>query len=83
LNRIDLLKIDIEGAEKYLLTGENAGLFQEKIRYILVETHALNDFHVEHVVNYLSGLGFRILMTRTPYVLDRNYIIDAYNLRYR
>jgi FkbM family methyltransferase len=79
LDQIDLLKIDIEGAEKYLLTEENASLFQHRVRYILLETHSLNDFRTEQAVAYLSSLGFRLAMTRTPYVLDRNYIIDAYN----
>jgi hypothetical protein len=73
------LKIDIEGAEKYLLTEENAPLFQRRVGYILLETHSLNDFRVEQAVAYLSGLGFRLAMTRTPYILDRNYIIDACN----
>lgn len=34
LDWIDLLKIDIEGAEKYLLTEENAPLFQHRVGYI-------------------------------------------------
>jgi FkbM family methyltransferase len=79
LDRIDLLKIDIEGAEKYLLTEENTPLFQRQVGYILLETHTLNDFRFEQAVAYLSGLGFRLALMRTPYALDRNYIIDAYN----
>ena len=79
LERIDLLKIDIEGAEKYLLTEANVPLFQQRVGYILLETHSLNDFRAEQAVTYLSGLGFRLAMTPTPYVLGRNYIIDAYN----
>jgi len=79
LERIDLLKIDIEGAEKYLLTEENVPLFQKRVGYILLETHSLNDFCTEQAVDYLSGLGFRLAMTRTPYILDRNYVIDACN----
>jgi FkbM family methyltransferase len=79
LERIDLLKIDIEGAEKYLLTEANVPLFQQRVGYILLETHSLNDFNTEQAVAYLSGLGFRLAMRPTPYVLGRNYIIDACN----
>lgn len=79
LERIDLLKIDIEGAEKYLLTEENVPLFQQRVGYILLETHSLNDFCTEQAVDYLNGLGFCLAMTRTPYILDGNYIIDACN----
>jgi FkbM family methyltransferase len=79
LGWIDLLKIDIEGAEKYLLTEENMPLFQERVGYILLETHSLNEFRAEQAVNYFSKLGFQLRMTRTPYIMDRNYIIDACN----
>jgi FkbM family methyltransferase len=79
LNTIDLLKIDIEGAEKYLLTPENACLFREKVKYILLETHSINDFNTSHCVAYLRDLGFKLVLTPTPYVIDKNFIIDALN----
>ena len=79
LKRIDLLKIDIEGAEKYLLTEANAPLFKRRVGYILLETHSLNEFRAEQAVAYLSGLGFRLTITPTPYILGRNFIIDACN----
>jgi FkbM family methyltransferase len=79
LQTIDLLKIDIEGAEKYLLTPENACLFQEKVKYILLESHSINDFGVDHCVAYLRNLGFKLVLTPTPYVIDKNFIIDALN----
>jgi FkbM family methyltransferase len=79
LNTIDLLKVDIEGAEKYLLTPENAGLFRERVKYILLESHSINDFGVDHCVAYLRDLGFKLVLTPTPYVIDKNFIIDALN----
>ena len=79
LNTIDLLKVDIEGAEKYLLTPENAGLFQERVKYILLESHSINDFGVDHCVAYLRDLGFKLVLTPTPYIIDKNFIIDALN----
>ncbi len=79
IEQIDFLKIDIEGAEKYLLTAENGDLFRERVRYMVLETHTLNDFRIEQAVAYLSGLGFRLALSRTPFVLDRNFIINAAN----
>jgi FkbM family methyltransferase len=79
LETIDLLKIDIEGAEKYLLTAENAHLFQERVKYILLETHSINGFDASHCAAYLGGLGFQLVLTPTPYVIDKNFIIDALN----
>lgn len=79
LETIDLLKIDIEGAEKYLLTAENACLFRERVKYVLLETHSLNGFDASHCAAYLGGLGFQLVLTPTPYVIDKNFIIDALN----
>jgi FkbM family methyltransferase len=79
LETIDLLKIDIEGAEKYLLTTENASLFRERVKYILLETHSLNGFNASHCAAYLGGLGFHLVLTPTPYAIDKNFIIDALN----
>jgi FkbM family methyltransferase len=79
LETIDLLKIDIEGAEKYLLTSENASLFRERVKYILMETHSLNGFDASHCAAYLRDLGFQLVLTPTPYVIDKNFIIDALN----
>src|SRR5687767_3174234 len=80
IDTIDLLKIDIEGAEKYLLTLENEEIFRNKVRYVFLETHSVNDFRTEHGVEYFQKLGFEITLTTTPYVLDHNRIIDARNL---
>jgi FkbM family methyltransferase len=79
LQTIDLLKIDIEGAEKYLLTPENAALFQERVKYILLETHSINDFGPDRCAAYLRDLGFKLVLTPTPYVIDKNFIIDGLN----
>jgi FkbM family methyltransferase len=79
IEMIDLLKIDIEGAEKYLLTPENEEVFRDKVRYVFLETHSVNDFRTEHGVEYFQKLGFEITLTPTPYVLDQNRIIDARN----
>lgn len=79
IEMIDLLKIDIEGAEKYLLTPENEAVFRDKVRYVFLETHSVNDFRTEHGVEYFQRLGFEISLAPTPYVLDKNHIIDARN----
>jgi len=39
-------------------------------------SHDVNDFRTEHGVAYLQKLGFETTLTSTPYVIDRNYIIE-------
>jgi FkbM family methyltransferase len=79
IETIDLLKIDIEGGEKYVMTPENEEIFRTRVGYVFLETHSVNNFRTEHGVAYLRKLGFEITLTQTPYVVDRNYIIDARN----
>ncbi|MGC1378881.1 MAG: FkbM family methyltransferase [Anaerolineales bacterium] len=79
IETIDLLKIDIEGGEKYLLTPENEEVFRNRVGYVFLESHSVNDFRTEHGVEYLQKLGFEITLTPTPYVIDHNRIIDARN----
>lgn len=79
IETIDLLKIDIEGGEKYLMTPENEEIFRKRVGYVFLESHDVNDFRTEHGVEYLRKLGFEITLTPTPYVIDRNSIIDARN----
>ena len=79
IERIDLLKVDIEGGEKYLMTPENEDIFRKRVAYVFLETHSVNDFRTEHGVEYLRRLGFETTLTPTPYVVDRNHIIDARN----
>lgn len=79
IETIDLLKIDIEGGEKYLMTPENEEIFRTRVGYVFLETHDVNDFRTEHGVEYLQKLGFEVTLTPTPYVIDHNRIIDARN----
>ena len=79
IETIDLLKIDIEGGEKYLMTPENEEIFRTRVGYVFLESHDVNDFRTEHGVAYLEKLGFETTLTSTPYVIDHNYIIDARN----
>ncbi len=79
IETIDLLKIDIEGGEKYLMTPENEDIFRKRVGYVFLESHDVNDFRTEHGVAYLQKLGFETTLTSTPYVVDHNYIIDARN----
>lgn len=79
IETIDLLKVDIEGGEKYLMTPENEEIFRTRVGYVFLESHDVNDFRTEHGVAYLQKLGFETTLTSTPYVIDHNFIIDARN----
>lgn len=39
-NPIDILKVDIEGGEKYLLNESNLEILHNKVKYILIESHS-------------------------------------------
>jgi len=61
--RIDLVKIDIEGAEAEALRGMEAGLERHRYRYVLVECHPAGLAHmgasVEQCLTPLRRAGYR------------------------
>jgi FkbM family methyltransferase len=63
IGRVDVLKMDIEGAEALALCGMEAGLRSARYRLIVMELHpaALPDFgsSVAAIGDFLSGFGYR------------------------
>jgi len=57
-DRVDLLKIDIEGAEKSLLSRNNSWL--HNVRNIVGESHVGVDYPYAQLVKDLSGFGFEV-----------------------
>ena len=71
---IDILKVDVEGAEKYLCTPTNINIIKENVRYILMETHGdevdklitdsfYNDFDLLNT-NRVGGLNHHIFINK-------------------
>ena len=57
-NRIDLLKVDIEGYEKILLSSKNDWL--RSVNFIVGEAHAHVDYRLDDVIRDLAPFGFRV-----------------------
>ncbi|MBC6490132.1 FkbM family methyltransferase [Flavihumibacter stibioxidans] len=55
LSSIDLLKIDIEGSEKFLLDSDTSWLFE--VKYIVAEIHE----GCEHVIDIIRAHGFQFI----------------------
>ncbi len=55
---IDFLKIDIEGAEKYIFTKENKGIIKNQVKYIAMETHKVWGYSKEQALKYFAEIGF-------------------------
>ncbi len=56
---VDLLKIDIEGSEKYLLNKDNEAIFKQKVKYLAMEVHVDEHFTIANVESYFDSIGFR------------------------
>jgi len=73
INKVDLLKMDIEGAEQFVLNENNKVLFSDKVGYLIIESHA------DHKRNaaYFANLGFEVKTMRQ--LFNRAVIIEALN----
>lgn len=57
---IDITKIDIEGAEYLLFSGENYSLLKQS-RYLVIEIHSVSGHTPIEVVDKIEQLGFTLL----------------------
>jgi len=76
LNKIDFLKIDIEGAERFILTYANENIFRNKIRYIHLESHGVSGYQSQYPKKYFSRLGFSVKLRPGDY--ENCQMIEAY-----
>lgn len=58
IKKIDFLKVDIEGAEKDLLTSKNKNLFKNLVEFIIMEVHSSSHLSKEDSKEYFERLGF-------------------------
>ena len=71
INKVDLIKIDTEGAEYDILTSIKSE-FLEKTSWITGELHGNRDFEL---LNYLNSLGFSISLNKN--IDNRLFMFNA------
>lgn len=83
IETIDLLKMDIEGAEQYILTSENKNIFRNKIKYIMMEAHTVDRYNPEKATEYLKNANYDVIseIQRYPKDYKINWLIYAKNKR--
>ncbi len=63
IDHVDLLKIDVEGAEGLVLSGMDSGLRRNRYRRILLELHPLQlaerGLTIHHIINVLKNREYR------------------------
>jgi len=69
INRIDLIKIDVEGSEMYALKGMQQTLEKHKPKILIElkeETHLQSDHSINEIISYLNKLGYE------QWIIDEN-----------
>jgi hypothetical protein len=59
IDKLDLLKLDCEGAEYEILSGASPEVFK-KIERIIMEYHDIDGHHHDQLVSLLERQGFRV-----------------------
>jgi FkbM family methyltransferase len=80
-DRIDFLKVDIEGAEARLFTPANAELFSTRVRRVAAELHPNKGVEVDEIVRYLGAAGFEAEIRKQP--TNRAVMMEAVNRELR
>jgi len=69
IDKVDFLKMDIEGSERWILTEANKDLFLKRVRYVNMESHGPQQGgdDVEAAVKYFQSLGWSVRTKQVPY----------------
>ena len=76
---IDFLKIDIEGAEKYLLTSEYKNFFRYKVRFVAIECHRFSGVWPKEAEKYFKSIGFITKFQKITSLNILNELLHAKN----
>jgi FkbM family methyltransferase len=67
LERVDMIKIDVEGAELQVLKGAQRTLCQNPSVILLMDLHPMLGVNSAEVSSFLLGLGFSIYRMKAPF----------------
>jgi FkbM family methyltransferase len=67
LAQVDMIKIDVEGAEMKVLWGAAQTLSRNEKIILLIDIHAHLNVDPREVLSFLADLGFRSYKTEFPY----------------
>jgi len=70
IDRIDLLKIDVQGHEKSVLRGMEDMLRRHRVKLILIEVHPNSKVSGQEVTSLINSHGYRLL-ARDDYFFDQ------------
>lgn len=76
---IDYLKIDIEGAERYLLTDKYKEFFKKKVRFVAIECHRFIGTWPSEAEEYFKSIGYKTKFQRITALNVLNKLLHAKN----
>lgn len=76
---IDYLKIDIEGAEKFLLTDKYHSFFKHQVRFVAIECHPTSGISSQNIERYFKKLGYRTKFQKITRLNILNKLLHAQN----
>jgi len=68
VNKVLLLKVDIEGGEVLALTGAKSSLEQKKVQNMMIEYHSYSNR--DYIENLLKELGYKITLHERPILYE-------------
>ena len=80
LKKVDVLKMDIEGAEERILIGTNETIFTEGVGYLVAEIHPSKGVRVERIVEFLGMTGFEVKIRQQWF--RSTLLLEAVNQRF-
>lgn len=76
IGSVDLMKIDVQGHEKFVLSGMRRLLERKFVKYLIVEVHLKRGVSVDDIVPFMRTYGYR-LIHKDAYLFDQPHLYFA------
>jgi len=76
IGSVDLMKIDVQGHERSVLSGMHGLLGKKIVKLLIVEVHLKRGVSVDHIVHFMEADGYR-LIHKDAYLFDQPHLYFA------
>lgn len=76
IGSVDLLKVDAQGHERFVLLGMNSLMRRRLVKLLIVEAHVKRGVSVADIVSFMEARGY-YLVHRDPYLFDQPHLYFA------
>ncbi len=73
ISDIDIMKVDVQGHERLVLSGMNDLLSNKSVKFLIIEVHLKRGVTVNEIINFMKPYGYD-LIREDPFLYDQPHL---------